>query len=231
MRAVAGPRNRIILTLAGVLAILAGAWMLSPLLPLTGLPPQLNAVLPEGEMSAGALLGPGAPTWSAAATFAVAVLVAVVGLLLLLMQLPASPPRLTVRIADEEGSLLGSLQPDVLERALTEAMQTITGVDDGSVRFTGSARASHVYATTTVAADSDIAWVVTAVRRQLSDDVKSALGTAPLTVDLLIRLRSGSPSRTSTHTRNDESATNITQPEHSHATYAEAMESAPTGAQ
>lgn len=229
MRTISGPRNRTVLALSGLFAILAGVWMFSPQLALSGVLPQLDAVLPDGRTTAGDLIGQAPPAWLAPAGLAASALLAVLGLLLLMAQIPAAPRRLTLRITGEEDALLGSLEPQVLERALTESMGTVTGVQDCQVALTGSVGGCHVQATVGVTDDCDIEWVVNTLRHQVSDQVETVLGRSPLTVDLLVRLRSPHSHRSTRATRTEDTPA-ITRTSTASITSAEAPASAPVGA-
>lgn len=131
-------------------------------------------------------------------------LVAVAGVVLLVLQVPSNPPRTTLRLTDRQDRLLGSLDPEVLERALVESMEQVPGVTHGAVRLIGSAGAPRVQAQVTVDESAETGWVASQARRGLAEDVSTVLGTAPVRVDLLVRLRTGRAPKTATVPRGAE---------------------------
>ncbi|WP_314035583.1 hypothetical protein [Dietzia sp. CH92] len=189
MRVQPGPRNRVVLALTGLLVLAAGVWLVGAA---SGL------LTPDGPM--GALAVPGDTTaasafaepagWLPAAATAVAVLVALAGLALVISQIPRTPAHTVLRLHDEaDGTPLAAVDPRVLERALAERAETVPGAEDVSVRVVGSAAALRVVAELTVAEDAEVSWTVDRARRRLSGDVATALGSAPLSVDVLVTMR------------------------------------------
>lgn len=195
MRSVSGPRNRLVLVVAGVLALLAAAWTASAALGLAERWPGAEAVLPHGD-STPASLAAAHQQWLLPVAAAASILAVLLGLWLLLAQVPSRVRTPTLRLRDEDGGLLGTLEPSVLERALTEHVEQVAGVVDATVQLSGAVSAPAVQASVTIAEDAETAWAVEAVRDLLADDVRTVLGTRPRTVDLLVHLRSASaPSR------------------------------------
>lgn len=197
MRTISGTRNRTVLVIGGLLMILAALWVAAA---------SASPALREAWPPAGQLLPPGDTTpaeiasahqgWLLPTALAVCVLLALAGIVLLIQQVPSSPPRNTLRITDQDDRLLGSLAPEVLERALVEAVEDLPGVVNGTARLGGSAGAPWIQATVTVAEHSETGWVAGLVRRSLTENVSTALGTPPTHVDLLVRLRSGKAPQT-----------------------------------
>lgn len=197
MRSVSGPRNRLAIVVAGVLALLAAAWIGAAGLGLTARWPRAEAVLPHGD-STPASLAAAHEAWLLPVAVAAGVLAALLGLWLLLAQIPSrtSTPALRLRDEDGEGALLGTLDPAVLERALSDHAEEVSGVLDASVRISGAASAPWVQASVTISEDAETAWAVEAVRELLADDVRTVLGSPVRSVDLLVHLRSAAtPSR------------------------------------
>lgn len=195
MRSVSGPRNRFVLVAAGVLALLAAAWTASAALGLAERWPDAEAVLPHGD-STPASLAAAHQQWLLPVAAAASVLAVLIGLWLLLAQVPSRVRTPDLRLRDEDGGLLGTLEPAVLERALAEHVEQVAGVVDATVRLSGSASDPTVQASVTIAEDAETAWAVDAVRELLADDVRTVLGAGPRTVDLLVHLRSATaPSR------------------------------------
>ena len=122
----------------------------------------------------------------------------VTGLFLLLMQVPRRPANSSLRISGSDDTLLATLSPDVLSRALSERAQGVPGVERCTVFVTGSPSKLWVQADTSVAPDCEVEWTVTELRKQLSEDVATSLGTPPKQLDVLVRLaRSVSSTSTS----------------------------------
>ncbi|WP_017615121.1 hypothetical protein [Nocardiopsis salina] len=210
MRTISGRRNRAALLLGGGLMTIAALWVASASTPLLDMWPEGAPFLPHGDSVLGETVAANGGLLLPAAS-AVSVTVAVAGILLLVAQFPTAPKRSALRITDGDDRLLGSVDPGVLERALTDAMKDVSGVTDASVRLGGGAGAPWLRATVTVAQDAEAGWVGELVRRRLTDDVSTVLGTAPVRVDLLIRLRSVRAPHTAqlraSDARNTEAAT------------------------
>lgn len=187
MRSLPGTRNRIVLVLAGVLTLAAAAWLLAVAFGPVPAGQALDGVLAPGETTVAELAqqyrGWLLPTASVAAVLAV-----LVGLALLLAQVPTAPPHTPLRLHDGD-TLLATLEPQVLERALAERAEGVPGVDGASLRVAGSTSALTVQAEVTVSDTAEVEWAVAEVRRVLMADLETALGTPPRAVDLLVRLR------------------------------------------
>ena len=84
--------------------------------------------------------------------------------------------------------MLATLQPQVLERALAERAEAVPGIKEASVRVSGSTTSLRLLAQVAVAEDAQVEWAVARVRWVLADDPATALGTAALSVDVLLRL-------------------------------------------
>ncbi|WP_313818383.1 hypothetical protein [Citricoccus sp.] len=195
MRTISGAGNRAALVVGGLLMILAALWVAF------ASPAVQSAWPPVSRWSAPAEATPAGITsahqgWLLPAVLALSVLVTVAGIILLVRQIPSSPSRSILRITDQDDRLLGSLAPEVLERALVEAVEDLPGVVQGSARLGGSAGAPWIQATVTVAEDSETGWVAGLVRRNLAENVSTVLGVPPTRVDLLVRLRSGKAPQT-----------------------------------
>ena len=197
MRSVSGPRNRLALVVAGVLALLAAAWIGAAGLGLTARWPRAEVVLPHGD-STPTSLAAAHEAWLLPVAVAAGVLALVLGIWLLLAQIPSRTSTPALRLRDGEGAeaLLGTLEPAVLERALSEHAEEVSGVVDASVRISGAASAPWVQASVTIAEEAETAWAVDAVRELLAEDVRTVLGAPVRSVDLLVHLRSAAaPSR------------------------------------
>ncbi|WP_291791923.1 hypothetical protein [Brevibacterium sp.] len=194
MRTVSGTRNRVILAIGGLLLMLPAAWIALITTPLGDwLPPHRDELL-SGE-STGSGIAAAHAAWLLPTFLAIGAVAVVAGISLLVSQVPRPPARAVLRITDADGKLLGSLEPEVFERALAENMTKVPGVLNVDVRFGGSTQRPWVQATTTLAEEAEMAWVVQLLRARLVRDVETTLATAPETVDLLVRLRTGRSSR------------------------------------
>ncbi|MBK0329846.1 hypothetical protein I8D64_00300 [Brachybacterium sp. MASK1Z-5] len=201
MRSVSGARNRLLLVLAGIIALLVGLWLAAGRLDLAGRWPGADAVLPHGD-STPAALADAHHTWILPVACVVAVLAVIVGIWLLVLQVPRRTPSVPLRITAEGSRPLGTLAPSVLERALAEHIEGIPGVLDASVQVSGATSSPWVQASVSTSQDAETAWVVAGARQLLADDVFTVLGAAPRHVDLLLSLRSAA---SSSRTRIDES--------------------------
>lgn len=188
MRSLSGPRNRIVLVVASLVTLVAAAWLLAVAFDL----------VPPGSSLAG-LVVPADSTissvaqdnrgWLLPAATTAAILAALAGFGMLLAQIHTKPAHTTLRLSDEDGTVLASLEPQVFELALAERVEAVSGIDEATVRVSGSTASLQVLAEVTVAADAQVEWAVTEARRVLATDPQATLGTAPRSVDLLIRLR------------------------------------------
>lgn len=196
MRTVSGGRNRTVLVLAGLLMVLAGAWIGSASIGLADRWPEGDSLLPRGDSLAGDIAAQH-QAWLLPAGLAACVVAALVGLALALMQVPSHVPQSTLRITGEDDQLLGSVEPAVLERALSASIEDITGVLDASVHVSGTTRDPYLQASVAIAADAEMAWVSQLVREDLAGNIATVLGIHPPRVDLLLRPRTGKASHQS----------------------------------
>lgn len=181
-----------ILGCAGLVALLAAAWILASSFHAAANWPQLRHVLASPDSHVAELL-PTDHEWVLPVAAVVSVLVALLGLYLALSQIPRKARTAALRLTSEDGSLLATIDPGVIESALAERAKELTGVSSCSVWVAGSSRSVWIQATVSVAKDAQLAWVVESVRRRLADDAAIALGHAPSQVDVLVR-----PDRSST---------------------------------
>lgn len=200
MRSLSGTRNRVVLVLAGVIALLAAAWLLAVSFGVT-LPGHTEPVV---DLAGDTTLAEFAATqrdWLLPTAAVVTVLAVLIGLLLLLGQIPSRPSSSTLRF-HRDGTLLGTVEPRVLERALAERLDQVAGIEDADLDVSGSTEALCVQGTVTAAAESELEWSVGEARRRLAADVQASTGTAPRRIDLLVALRSG-PSKSGADSRVD----------------------------
>ncbi len=198
MRSVSAALNRVFLAFFGLLIVCAAAWFLA-----SGLDaghysvPSIAAYLAAAQDEIGALLSPRAH-WLLPLGVLTSVITFVVGLFLLLMQVPRRPANSPLRISGSDDTLLATLSPDVLSQALSERAQGVPGIEGCTVFATGSPTKLWVQADASVAPDCEVEWTITEVRKQLSEDVATSLGTPPKQLDVLVRLaRSVSSTSTS----------------------------------
>ena len=175
MRSLSGTRNRVVLVLAGVIALLAAAWLLTVSFGVT-LPGHTEPVV---DLAGDTTLAEFAATqrdWLLPTAAVVTVLAVLIGLLLLLGQIPSRPSSSTLRF-HRDGTLLGTVEPRVLERALAERLDQLAGIEDADLDVSGSTEALCVQGTVTAAAESELEWSVGEARRRLAADVQA--GTDP----------------------------------------------------
>ncbi|MGW8592590.1 hypothetical protein ACWGLC_12890 [Dietzia sp. NPDC055877] len=187
MRSQSGPRNRVVLLVLGVLALVAAAWLAAAAFDLVPAGGTLDPLVPDGASTPASLLEDAG--WALPVGIAVSVVAVLAGLALLITQIPTAPARAVLRLHDPEGAVLATLEPQVLERALVERVEDVQGVDSASVRATGSATRAGVVAEVTVAESAEIAWTLEQVRRRLFEDLRLSLGVEPRSVDVLVSLR------------------------------------------
>lgn len=188
MRSISGTRNRVVLTVFGILALVAAAWLCFAHLGVAARWPQAELILAHGSSTPGSI-ATGHRVWLLPVSAVLAVLAVVIGIALLATQVPAQTPTSTLRLTDAEGNQLATLDPDVLGRALGEHAQQIPGVLDADVRVSGATSALWLQASVGVSEDAEVPWTLDRVRQRLADDVERALGRAPRQVDVLVHLR------------------------------------------
>ena len=194
MRSLSGTRNRVALTVAGLLTLAVAAWLVAVSFSL----------IPAGSPLAG-LTVPADSTvsmlvqehrgWALPAATAASVLAVLAGLGLLLAQIPTAPAHTSLRLHDDDGTVLATLEPQVLERALAERVEGVPGVEEASVRVSGSTTSLRIRAEVTIAEEAQVEWAVEEARRVLAADPETALGTSPRSVDLLVRVHTPRTSR------------------------------------
>lgn len=197
MRSVSAALNRVFLAFFGLLIVCAAAWFLASGLDAGHSVPSIAAYLAAAQDEIGALLSLRAH-WLLPLGVLMSVITFVVGLFLLLMQVPRRPANSSLRLSGSDGTLLATLSPDVLSQALSERAQGVPGIEGCTVFVTGSPSKLWVQAETSVAPDCEVGWTVTELRKLLNEDVATSLGTPPKQLDVLVRLaRSGSSTSTS----------------------------------
>lgn len=197
MRSVSAALNRVFLAFFGLLIVCAAAWFLASGLNAGHSVPSIAAYLAAAQDEIGALLSLRAH-WLLPLGVLMSVITFVVGLFLLLMQVPRRPANSSLRLSGSDGTLLATLSPDVLSQALSERAQDLPGVERCTVFVTGSPSKLWVQADTSVAPDCEVEWTVTELRKLLNEDVATSLGTPPKQLDVLVRLaRSASSTSTS----------------------------------
>ena len=197
MRSVSAALNRVFLAFFGLLIVCAAAWFLASGLDAGHSVPSIAAYLAAAQDEIGALLSLRAH-WLLPLGVLMSVITFVVGLFLLLMQVPRRPANSSLRLGGSDGTLLATLSPDVLSQALSERAQGVPGIEGCTVFVTGSPSKLWVQAETSVAPDCEVEWTVTELRKLLNEDVATSLGAPPKQLDVLVRLaRSASSTSTS----------------------------------
>lgn len=194
MRSLSGTRNRIVLTVTALLILAAAVWLIAASFALAPAGAPLSGLVPTAEQSVADLAAQHRGWLLPAATVA-SVVAVLAGLGLLVAQIPTAPAHTPLRLPGDDGSVLATLQPQVLERALVERVESVPGVKEASVRVSGSTSSLRLLAEVAVAEDAQVEWAVARVRRVLADDPATALGTAALSVDVLLRLHTTRSSR------------------------------------
>ena len=187
MRSLSGPRNRVALTVAALLMLAAAAWLIAASFGLASAGSPLAGLMPPADSTVSTLVQDHRG-WLLPVATAASILAVLAGLGLLGAQIPTAPAHTTLRLPGDDGSVLATVEPQVLERALVERVEGVPGVKEASVRVSGSTASLRVFAEVTVAQDAQVEWAVEEARRVLAADLATALGTAPRSVDLLVRL-------------------------------------------
>ncbi|NNG20659.1 hypothetical protein HJ590_14055 [Naumannella sp. ID2617S] len=189
MRSISGARNRVVLIIFGILALAAATWLGFAYFGLAARWPQLGSLLADGDSTVGGIAADHR-VWLLPAAAVASVLAVIIGIALLVTQVPAQTPTSRLRLTDADGTLLATLDPDVLGRALSEHAEQVPGILDADVRVTGAASSIWLQSAITVAEDAEVAWSIEQVRQRLADDVTDAVGRGPRQVDVLVHLRS-----------------------------------------
>lgn len=187
MRSLSGTRNRIALTVAGLLTLAAAAWLVAVSFSLVPAGSSLAGLMVPTDSTVSTLVQEHRG-WALPAATAAAILAVLAGLGLLLAQIPTAPSHTSLRLHDDDGTVLATLEPQVLERALAERAEGVPGVEEASVRVSGSTSSLRILAEVTIAEDAQVEWAVEEARRVLAADPETALGTRPQSVDLLVRV-------------------------------------------
>ena len=187
MRRVSAALNRALLTVFGLLVACAAIWVLASGLDAGHYVPGMSDYLASAQEDIGAFLSPRAH-WLVPLVLLASVLAFLLGLLLLLIQVPRRPANSSLRISSSDGTLLAALSPEVLSQALSERAQGIPGVERCTVFVTGSPSKLWVQADTSVAPDCEVEWTVAELRKRLNSDVEISLGVPPKQLDVLVRL-------------------------------------------
>lgn len=187
MRSLSGTRNRVALTVAALLMLAAAAWLIAASFGLASAGSPLAGLMPPADSTVSTLVQDHRG-WLLPVATAASILAILAGLGLLAAQIPTAPAHTTLRLPGDDGTVLATVEPQVLERALVERVESVPGVKEASVRVSGSTTSLRVFAEVTVAQDAQVEWAVEEARRVLAADPATALGTAPRSVDLLVRL-------------------------------------------
>ena len=137
MRSLSGTRNRIALTVAALLILAAAVWLIAASFALAPAGAPLSGLVPTAEQSVAAIAAQHRGWLLPAATVA-SVVAVLAGLGLLAAQIPTAPAHTPLRLPGDDGSVLATLQPQVLERALAERAEAVPGIKEASVRVSGS---------------------------------------------------------------------------------------------
>ena len=195
MRTVSGSRNRLILVLAALVALIAAAGLAAASFGAAERWPGAEAVLPAGDSTPATLLTSHDP-WVLPVAVVLTVLAVGIGIWLILAQIPSRPATAPLRFSDEDCVALGTLEPVVLQRALSEHVEALSGVLSASVQVSGSTTSPWVQASVTISEDAEAGWVAQSVRELFAEDIRTVLGVEARQVDLLVHLRSSaSPSK------------------------------------
>ena len=194
MRSVSGAFNRTILATVGLALVAASLWFVASGLGAGHVWPAASPYLAAPQASFSSLITPLTDArWLVSIAALLSVCAIIAGLFLLIKQIPRKAAASPLRLTGSEGALLASLAPDVLSQALSERAEEIPGVEQCAVWVSGSHKHLWVQADTTVSRDSEVEWVVMALRHRLNEDIATSLGAAPRQIDVLMNLNS--PSR------------------------------------
>lgn len=194
MRSISRPRNRLVLIFVGTVLFLAGAAALIISTPVQFNIGSANRYLPEAGTRISEVIS-WEQSWVLPTLFAASIAVVIIGVVILLSQIPKKAVGDDLRITDESGEVLGSVDPKVLQRALEETVQQLPGVSDCVVTCGGSASSPWLQASLTVSEHAQVQWVVQQVRNTVADLVAQTVGTQPERVDIQVKISPSSQSR------------------------------------
>ncbi len=193
MRSISGIKNRVVLAIVGLLTIAAAAWLAATLLNLGVSWPTAQPILPNPHTRIGALLS-GTGTWLLPAAIVLSLIALIVGIMMLISQIPRKARTAPLRLIDTDGTLMATVDPNVLARALAERAEELPGVSGCSVWVAGSSQSIWLQASAKISQEAQVSWAVAALRRRLADDITASLGAAPQQVDVIIKPNSGTAS-------------------------------------
>lgn len=188
MRSISGSRNRWVLLVAGLVALVVAGWLGVAAFGLSMPWPQVQGWFAKGDATPASLLKNQA-IWAVPAGLVLSILAVIAGLALLYAQIPARPTSSPLRLSDG-GVLLATVEPGVLERSIAERIESVAGVLGANVNISGAVRSTWVQATVTIAEDAEAGWAIDEARARIAGDIHTALGHAPKQVDVLVHLRS-----------------------------------------
>lgn len=176
MRTVSGTRNRLLLALAGLLLLAAGAYVVLVSTGASQNVPGLSG-LPVGESASVAdVMGVGASAF-VPVVVAVGVVVAVVCLLWLLAQIPTKPGRETFWLQGSKEAHAVSMESTVLADAIRDECQAVPDVRRATVQVAGSARQPEVFLSMSLEPYASVPRTLERVYGRVLPDVSTALET------------------------------------------------------
>jgi hypothetical protein len=185
MRRTAARLNRSWLAVVGVLLLLAGAvgigvqlQLWERLLPGATWPPAGAPLLGEAAWLDAA--------WLPAVVVAAGLVLALLGVLWLLAQVPRRDAAKPFRLHDSAADGLTRLDPDVLTDVVTQQLRAMPGVSSASAVLRGSAASPDLTVRVTVADDVDLPRLLSEVDGRVASDVATALDTPLARLGVLV---------------------------------------------
>lgn len=162
-----GPRQRILLVLAGAFLVAIG-----------GVLALGNKLLPSGSAGSPRIddFVPWAGEQMAYAVLAIASLLALVCLWIILGAMPRKPPIRTLRYTNAAGANT-VIKTDVIARAAQEAAEHSGVITTARIRVSGSADAPTLYAAFTVRSDRPLVAALNLINQRIVPDMETVIGT------------------------------------------------------
>lgn len=178
MRTVSGARNRILLTVLGLVLVLAGAWLVLVSTDAVSRVPGLGELAPADEAALGDLLGPLGQMLLPVGTALVA-LTLIGALWWLTHQIPTRDQPVDYRLHQDDDHGAVTIAPSVIATALRTQCEELPEVKRASVELSGSARDPELFLDLTLTPAASVERVLDQVYGTVVADLTQALEVEP----------------------------------------------------
>lgn len=191
MRQTAGVLNRIWLAILGIIALLAGAAFLlaagGQLTVLTGVPLAGPVITTDAQALFAAPL-------TAAVVLAAGLILAILGLVWIIAQIPRKNPAPPYRLHEDSATGFTTCDPAVVAGAVEQQIDDLPGVISSSAVLRGTSRAPELTAKVTIDNRADVQDIITGIQTTVLPDLSTALETRLSRVGLQLEVDSKSQS-------------------------------------